>query len=126
MSSYTSFFAPGKIWSGIVSEIRLKNNAESVNLTFFNLQINILNRHENSFQIQINYKKINDQQFKKEYGNIYLLSDNSIKGSDTNGFIDGFMKDKNGYPVFEIYYRANPLKNIESMVSYSGELTLNL
>ncbi len=125
MSSFSNFFAPGKIWSGIVSEIRLKNNAESVNLTFFNLQVIILNKHENSFQIQLNYKKINDQQFKKEYGNIYLLSDNSIRGQDTNGLIDGFIKEKNGYPVFEIYYRSNPQKNLDSMVSYSGELTLN-
>lgn len=117
------FFLPGRIWSGIVSETRFKQSADSINIQFYNLSIHFVNKNENCFQISLNYKKINDETFKKEFGNLYILPDGTIRGQDINGFIDGRIFEKDNTKRMEVFYRSTQKSN-DSMLSYYGELEL--
>jgi len=112
-----------RFWSGTVCETRFKNNGMSLNLQLYDLNLMVLNNVENFYQIVINYKKINEKDFKKEFGNLLILPDNTIRGQDPNGLIDGRIFEREGNKIMEIYYRMT--QNIEnSMVSYYGELEL--
>ena len=113
---------PNKGWSGTVSETRFKNNGESLNIQLYNLNLIVLNKNENFYQVSLNSKKINEEKYVKEFGNLLILPDGSIKGQDANGLIDGRITEKNNKKIMEIYYRS--ITKSDSMVSYYGELEL--
>lgn len=113
-------FIPEKSWSGIITETKLKNTGDDLEINHYNYLINIMNYYENSIQIAISYKKINESLYKIEYANLYILQDGTIRGQDSNGQLDGRILEKDNERYMEVVYRSNESKNY--MTSYFGEL----
>jgi len=113
-------FIPEKNWSGIITETKLKNTGDDLEINYYNYTINIINYHENSIQVAISYKKVNESIYKREFANLYILHDGSIRGQDANGQIDGRIIERDKERYMELVYRSYENKNY--IISYYGEL----
>jgi len=113
-------FIPEKNWSGIITETKLKNTGDDLEINYYNYTINIINYHENSIQVAISYKKVNESIYKREFANLYILHDGLIRGQDANGQLDGKILERDNERFMEIIYRSYENKNY--MISYYGEL----
>jgi len=117
----SNIFIPEKSWVGVVTELKLNNNCDKLESSLYDYIINIINFEENSIQVSISYKRISDSKFQKEFANLYIFEDGSIKGQDMNGFLDGKIIEKNDQKIMEICYRSLD-RNKKFMLSYYGQL----
>jgi len=122
-SEKKTYLYPGRRWVGVVAETRLKANADNINIQLYNLLLTIVGKNDKCLQILLEYKKLSETTFKREYGYIYVTSDGIVRGQDANGLIDGRILDEEDSKVFEIIYRSTG-KNGDMMVSFIGELEL--
>jgi len=106
-------------WKGVVKEVKFYYETTAIDVDYYDYSIDMINTLENCIQISIKYKRMDEKNYRQEYGILYLLSDGVIHGQDANGFIDGRIMERENKKIMEIYYRSKT-----DNLSFSGELEL--